>query len=161
MTKITTLDRAALKALRDPLEAELAAIGERFGLKLTLGNGSFGDGFEATFQLKMKVDDADAERNAAKANWDRNCRYIGVDFNAETETGLRPKDFDTEFAYGDGVYRTTGIAIKGRGSQKFPILAEVISSRRSPANVGKTMMLPETAVPLIRAATDAAKPLAA
>jgi len=156
MTKITNLDRTALKNLRDPIEAELKALGERLGLSLTLGNGSFGDGAEASFKLILRVDDPATKEAAARAAWDRNCRYVGIDFNKPDETGLRPEDFGTEFPYGGGTYRTTGIALKGRGSQKFPILAEIVKAGpRAKGQPGQTMMLPETAVPMIRAATDA------
>lgn len=156
MTKITTLDRTALKNLREPIEAELKALGERLGLSLTLGNGSFGDGAEASFKLILKVDDPATKEAAARAAWDRNCRYVGIDYAKPDETGLRPEDFGTEFPYGGGTYRTTGIALKGRGSQKFPILAEIVKAGpRAKGQPGQTMMLPETAVPMIRAATDA------
>lgn len=159
MTKITTLDRTALKNLRDPIEAELKALGERLGLSLTLGNGKFGAGAEASYQLILKVDDPAVKEAAARADWDRNCRYIGIDYTKPDETGLRPEDFGSEFVYGGSTYRAKGIALKGRGSQKFPILAEIVKpGPRAKAGVGATMMLPETAVPLIRAATDAKVP---
>lgn len=156
MTKITNLDRTALKNLREPIEAELKALGERLGLTLTLGNGTFGDGAEASYKLIMRVDDPATKEAAARAEWDRNCRYIGIDYAKPDESGLRPEDFGTEFNYGGSTYRATGIALKGRGSQKFPILAEVVTpGPRSKGEAGKTMMLPPTAVPMIRTATDA------
>jgi hypothetical protein len=155
VTKITNLDRTALQNLRAPIESELAALGERLGISLKLGNGKFGDGAEATFQLVLKVEDEATKTAAAKAAWDRNCQYVGIDFARPDETGLRAEDFGTEFTYGHGPkatrYRTTGIALKGKGSQKFPILVETLGG----PNNGKTMMLPEAAVPMIRAATDA------
>jgi hypothetical protein len=153
--KITNLGRAALQNLRQPIEAELAALGERLGISLKLGNGKFGDGAEATFQLE------DTKTAAAKANWDRNCTYIGIDFAKPDETGLRPEDFGTEFAYGGATYRTAGIALKGRGSQKFPILCVIAKAGPGGGKAGDVRMLPETAVPRIRAATDAAKAKAA
>lgn len=154
--KITKLDKIALTNLRDPIEAELKALGERLGLSLTLGNGRFGDGAEATFQLVLKVDDPAVKEAAARAEWNRNCRYVGIDFAKPEETGLRPEDFGTEFPYGGGTYRTTGIAVKGKGSQKFPILAAIVTpGPRSKGQPGTVMMLPETAVPAIRTATDA------
>jgi hypothetical protein len=71
---------------------------------------------------------------------------------------LRPEDFGTEFPYGGGTMRTTGIALKGRNSQKFPILVEIVTPGvRLGGKAGEVRMLPETAVPMIRAATDAAK----
>lgn len=156
--KITKLDKIALQNLRDPIEAELKALAERLGLTMTLGNGRFGDGAEAQFQLVLKVDDPATKEAAARAEWNRNCRYIGIDYAKPEETGLRPEDFGTEFTYAGTVYRAAGIATKGRGSQKFPILVTAISGK---VEAGKTMMLPEGAVPTIRAATDAAKAKAA
>ena len=152
MTKITKLDKVALQNLRAPIEAELAALAERLGLTLTLGSGTYGDGAEASFKLILKVDDPAVKEAAARAEWDRNCRYVGIDFAKPDETGLRSEDFGTEFTYAGTVYRTSGIAVKGKGSQKFPILVEAISGKVA---AGKTMMLPATAVPTIRAATDA------
>lgn len=163
MTKIAKLDKAALIALRAPIEAELAALGERLGLTLKLGNGSFGDGAEASFKLVLRVDDPAIKVAAAKAEWDRNCRYVGIDFNRPDETGLRPEDFGTEFPFNGGVMRTSGIATKGKGSQKFPILVEVVTPGRGTAGSkpGEVRMLTEAAVPAIRAATDAASAKAA
>ena len=150
--KIEKLDKTALINLRAPIEAELKALGERLGLSLTVGNGSFGDGAEASFKLVLKVDNPEVKRAAAQAEWNRNCRYIGVDYSTPETTGLRPEDFGTEFSYAGTIYRTTGVATKGKGSQKFPILVEAISGK---VEAGKTMMLPKAAVSFIRAATDA------
>jgi hypothetical protein len=148
MTKITKLDKAALKALREPIEAELKALGERLGLKFDVGNGSFGDGAEASFKLLIKVDNPEVEAAAAKAQWDRNCRHIGIDYNDMENSGLRPEDFGTEFTSGTTRYRTTGINI---GRAKYPIAAEVVSGPKAGQKVGFTDM----AVPVIRKATDA------
>lgn len=153
--KITKLDRTALQNLRDPIEAELKALGERLGLSLALGNGSYGDGAEASFKLILRVDDPATKLAAAKANWDRNCRYVGVDYSDFDNSGLRPEDFGTEFPYAGGVYRTTGIALKGKGSQKFPILAEIVNPGARGGKAGEIRMLPEIAVRMIRAQTDA------
>lgn len=156
MTKITNLDRTALQNLRQPIEAELKALGERLGLSLTLGNGTFGDGAEASFKLILRVDDPAIKEAAKRAEWDRNCRYIGIDYNKPDQTGLRPEDFGAEFVYGGTTYRAVGVALKGRGSQKFPILAEIVTpGPRTKGKTGDTMMLGEAAVPMIRAATDA------
>ena len=155
MTKITKLDKTALKNLREPIEAELKALGERLGLNFALGNGTFGDGAEASFKLIIKVDDPATMEAAARAEWNRNCRYIGIDFDTPDDTGLRPEDFGTEFKYGRSIYRTSGIATKGRNSQKYPILVTVVSDADGKRAPGATVMLPEIAVPMIRAATDA------
>lgn len=159
MTKIAKLDKIALNALRAPIEAELIALGERLGLSLKLGNGSYGDGAEASFKLILKVDDPAVKAAAAKAEWDRNCRFIGIDYADVENTGLRPEDFGTEFNYAASTYRTIGIATKGKNSQKFPILVETVKVGgllpSGGSAVGQIKMLPESAVKIIRAATDA------
>lgn len=155
--KIATLDRAALKNLRDPIEAELKALGERLGIAFSIGNGKYGEGAEATFQLVLKVDDPATKAAAAKAEWDRNCRYIGIDYANPENSGLRPEDLGTEFRYATYIARTVGIALKGKGSQKFPIKCEIVSDSAGRAQPGEIRLLPETAVAKIRAATDAAK----
>lgn len=156
MTKITTLNKAALVGLREPIEAELKALGERLGLTLTLGNGSYSPaGAEASFKLEIKVDDPATKDAAAKMAWDRDGQYLGYDFGTG-EGGLRPEDRGTEFVYGGTTLKTVSIAQKGRGSQKFPILCQIIAG--GPKHAGKegqTLMLPEAAVKIIRQATDA------
>lgn len=156
MTKITKLDRDALQNLREPIEAELKTLGERLGITLQLGNGTYSpDGAEASYKLVMKVDDPAVKLAAAKAEWDRNCTYIGIDFARPNETGLRPEDFGTEFEYGGATFRTTGIALKGKNSQKFPILVVIVKAGPRGGGPGEVRMLPPQAVPIIRAATDA------
>jgi hypothetical protein len=161
MSKISQLDKVALQNLRSPIEAELKALGERLGISFQLGNGTFGAGAEASFKLIMTVNDPDAKRDAARIEWNRNCRFIGIDYTNPDETGLRAEDFGTEFDYGGATFRTTGIAVKGRGSQKFPILCEIVKVGPRGGNVGEVRMLPETAARIIRAATDAAAKVAA
>lgn len=155
MSKITKLDKIALQNLREPIESELKALAERLGLTMLLGSGSYGDGAEASFKLVLKVDDPETKAAAAKAAWDRNCHYIGIDYSRPDETGLRPEDFGAEFVYGGATMRTTGIALKGRGSQKFPILVEIVSPGPRGGKAGEVRMLPEQAVKIIREATDA------
>jgi hypothetical protein len=149
MTKIAKLDKTALKNLRDPLEADLAAIGEKYGLKLTLGSGTYGDGAEASFKLILKVDDPSVQEAAARAQWDRNCRWIGHKFDApEGTTGLRPEDFGTEFEVKGTRYRTVDLALK---RTKYPVVVEVLTG---PKKGGRTCFM-DLVVPIVRAATDA------
>lgn len=161
MSKITKLDKTALINLRAPIEAELVALGERLGIDFKLGSGTFGEGAEASFKLVMRVNDPATKLAAAQAEWNRNCGYIGIDYASPEGTGLRPEDLGTVFEYAGGTMRTTGIAVKGKGSQKFPILVEIIKPGHRGGKTGEIRMLPEQAVPIIRAATDAAKVAAA
>jgi hypothetical protein len=104
----------------------------------------------------MTVDDPALKEAAARAYWNNHCRYIGIDWENADETGLRPEDFGTEFQYGATTYKTVGLAKKGRGSQKFPILVECVSDPSQRVKKGEIRMLPEAAVKIIRRATDLA-----
>lgn len=154
--KITKLDKAALIALREPLTAELTALGERLGLKFELGSGTYdGEGASATLKLNITVDDPALKEKSARARWDANCAYIGHDWNApEGTTGLRPEDFGTEFVNRGVTYRTNGI---NPGRSKFCISVEIVDGPKK----GSVVAFDARAVPLIRAATDAAKSKAA
>lgn len=151
MTKITKLDKAALKSLRDPIEAELKALGERLGLVFSLGNGGFDRaGVEADFKLQIKIDNPEMFEARERERWNANCGYIGKDYNRpEGETGLRPEDFGTEFRSAGTLYKTTGINL---GRSKYPIAAKIMDGPKAGQTVGFTDM----AVPAIRIATDAA-----
>ncbi|MEJ7831364.1 MAG: hypothetical protein WKF79_00480 [Nocardioides sp.] len=148
--KITKIDKAALINLRAPLEAELAALGERLGLKFEIGSGSYDpSGAEASFKLKMRVDDPALREAAARARWNGSCQWIGHKFDApDGTTGLRPEDFGTEFTSGGTTYHTTGL---NPGRSKFCIAVDVMTGPKK----GKAVAFDERAVPIIRRATDA------
>ncbi len=153
--KIAKLDKDALKNLRAPLEAELAALGARLGLKFSIGSGSYDPaGATASLKLEISVDDPAVKEASARARWNANCTYIGIDFNRPEETGLRPEDFGTVFVNKGTSYRTNGI---NPGRSKFCISVEVLDG----PNAGKTLAFDERAVPAIRLATDAAATKAA
>jgi hypothetical protein len=149
--KITKLDKVALKAIREPIEAELKALGERLGLELRIGSGSYSPhGDEASFKLEIKVDDPALKEAAARAQWDANCHYVGVDYAKPDETGLRPEDFGTEFQHRGNKCRTVGLALN---RSKYPVKIEMLDG----PDKGKVLLLTEQSVPVIRRATDAAK----
>lgn len=157
MEKITKIDRNSMQQMRDPINEVLARIGEELGLEIRLGNGSYSpNGDEGNFKLELKVNDPALKLAAAKAFWNANCRLIGIDYNDYDNSGLRAEDFGTEFTYGSTVYKTVGLAKKGKGSQKFPILVECQSDPLKRVKAGEIRMLPETAVRIIRTATDMA-----
>lgn len=149
MSKITTIDRTALKNLCSPIEEALAELGEKTGLKFRVGNGAYG-GASGHFKLEIVVDDPEAQSAQARKVWDANCFYFGKDYSNAENTGLRPEDFGTEFVLSGTTYRTTGLELKRR---KYPIKVEVV--RSSTREVGTTVLLTEAAVPAIRRATDA------
>lgn len=156
MTKITNLNKAALIALRPTLDAELAALGERLGLKFQVGSGKYeASGAEASFKLQITVDDPAAQTAAAKMKWDANCAYIGVDYSKDPgTTGLRPEDFGTEFEMRGTRYQTTHLAL---GRSKYPIGVKVLNGPKA----GQPLLFTEQVVPIIRAATDAKAPATA
>ncbi|MBS67279.1 MAG: hypothetical protein Tp170SUR191951_76 [Prokaryotic dsDNA virus sp.] len=158
MTKIAKITKQTLPQIAEQMESELAALAEKLGLKISYGGGKYdAAGNEGTINITVKIDDPEVQREAARLIWNNNCRLIGIDYTDTENSGLRPEDFGTEFKYGQATYETTGIATRGRGSQKYPILVKVINDPKGKHASGTALMLPDTAVPLIRMATDAAQ----
>lgn len=147
MTKITNIDKKTLVSLREPIEAALAELAAKTGLKFTVGSGSYG-GANAHFKLEIAVDDPEVQVAKERDIWNRNCRFIGIDYADQENSGLRPEDFGTEFTAGGTLYRTTGIALT---RSKYPIKVDVLSGPKK----GKNLLLTELVVPHIRRATDA------
>lgn len=153
--KITKLDKAAMIALRDPINEALKALGEQLGLTFAASGGAYGDGAEAHFKLVMKVNDPATKLAADRADWDRNCGFIIADYSRPDDTCLRPEDFGTEFDWGGKRFRAVGLS-RGRGSGKFPIRCELVSLPKGhEGKVGEIRILPTGCVSIIRAATDA------
>jgi hypothetical protein len=148
MTKITTIDKKSLIALRAPIEAALAELAAQTGLKFTVGSGSFG-GANGHLKLEIAVDDPAVQEAKERATWNANGRYIGYDAG-----GLRPEDFGTEFVTSGTRYRTCGLALS---RSKYPIKVEVLSGPKK----GKVILFTDGVVRSIRAATDAAAKVAA
>jgi hypothetical protein len=64
------LDRDTLRLLRDEINAALASVGEKHGLRLLAGSASFSD-LEATFKLVVSQASAEGQQQlAAKAGAD-------------------------------------------------------------------------------------------
>tara|TARA_R100000315_G_scaffold62427_1_gene43924 strand:+ start:77 stop:517 length:441 start_codon:yes stop_codon:yes gene_type:complete len=59
-TKLMTLDRETLKAIREKGNKALKAVGEELGVKIELGNCSYSES-EATFQMKVNIISEDGE----------------------------------------------------------------------------------------------------
>lgn len=109
MTKITKLDKKSLTDLRPEIDAALKELGERLGLKLRAGNGSYSpDGAEAHFKLEIKVDDPAVQEAAERAEFDRYCGMFD----------LIPEDFGLEFRAGSKRYKLLGLELKRR---KWPL----------------------------------------
>ena len=59
-TKLMTLDRETLKAIREQGNEALKAVGEKLNVKIELGNCSYSES-EATFQMKVNIISEDGE----------------------------------------------------------------------------------------------------
>lgn len=148
------INRQTMQILRTEIDAAVKAVGEKHGLAIQTERGTFA-GHEGWFKLMIKVDDPEIKLAAAREEFNRYCRHYGVDWDRPDETGLRPEDFGTEFAYGAVTYQLIGLYLKGKNSQKFPLKVAVVKDPTHRREVGALIMLPEQAIPLIRLATDA------
>jgi hypothetical protein len=145
--KITNLDKKSLVALRDPIEQALAELGQQLGLKFKVGSGSYG-GATGHFKLEIAVDDPAVQEEKKRAQFNANCRHIGIDFNDPENSGLRPEDFGAEFQSGGVRYKVVGLALS---RSKCPIECLALSGPKE----GKVLLFQDGLVRLIRAATDA------
>ena len=107
MTKITKIDKNTLVSLRPDIDAALAELGARLGLKFHAGNGSYGDN-RAHFKLEIEVDDPAVQEAAARKEFEQYCGLYD----------LEPSDFGIEFKANGKTYRVCGLAMN---RSKFPI----------------------------------------
>ena len=108
--KITSLDRAAVKSLRDEMSAALKAVAARHGIEITVGNASFSH-TNAKFSVALAVKDKRGKVLSAEAEA----------FKRHAERfGLVPEDLNKSFKYADRKYTITGCLPRSR---RYPILA--------------------------------------
>lgn len=131
MTKITDLNKKSLTALRPQIDAALAELGERLGLKFTAGSGSYG-GAIGHFKLQIAVDDPAIKEAADRAEFERYCGLYQ----------LEPTDFGIEFAAGSKRYRLVGLQLS---RSKYPIRVRDLAA-------DKEVLLTDAAVLHIKAA---------
>jgi len=129
---IKAFDAPTLRALRPEIDTALAPLGERHGITLRTGNGSY-SGATAHFKLELAVigDDGNAVSKEVEA------------FNKlHSMFGLEQGDLGLEFVSGRERFRLTGIA---PGRTKYPIVTERLRD-------GKTIFHAEEVVERIKAA---------
>jgi hypothetical protein len=106
-------DKASAQALSAQVEAELAAFGERMGLKIHSTGGML-DG--SRFVMKLSFDIAGVDKAAE-------------DFRKHARTfGLQEDDLGKEIKIGSRTFAITGLRTSGKGSQSAPVLARDTAS---------------------------------
>jgi len=126
--KITKIDRASCKKLRHLLNAELAPLAHRTGLKIEPGNASFDPAGFVTFKVRVELDGFDRDKHEYLES------YYAI-------PGLEPEHYHTEFYYGRK-YKLVGVKPR---SPKYPIVAEALEG----PDGGKRFKLPRVAVAAI------------
>ncbi len=107
----TGLTRAQLGALRVELERVLGPIGQRNGLTITVGGGSF-DANNASFRLEVaEVRPDGTVMTKERSDFPRYASYFG----------LLPTDLDRVFVSSGVAYRIVGIVCRARD---YPVLVE-------------------------------------
>jgi hypothetical protein len=119
------MTRDEAKTIRACLDAELAALGEKLGLKLTLGSCSF----SATATFKLEAAPLKADGTAVRKEAE-DFKALGGLF------GFEPEDLGKAFHYNGRSFRLAGLLPK---CHRFPILA-------ADATTGKEFKLPAEGV---------------
>ena len=103
-------------ALAKEVEAELAAFGERMGLKINYAGGSL-DG--SRFVMKLSFDIAGVDK-------------AGEDFKAHARAvGLEEDDLGREVKVGARHFKITGLKTSGKGSQSAPVMVSEVGSGKN------------------------------
>lgn len=124
--RLTQIDRPAMQILRAPIEAALRAVGEAYGIDLTLGKGKYAH-TNGSFTLEIGLPQGDGNvMNADSAAYTANAAY----FN------LKPEWLFQTVTIGPTTYKIVGLKPR---SAKYPVLAENLRD-------GKHYKLPAAAV---------------
>ena len=124
---ITKFDKKNLIALRADLDAALAAIGEKHGLKIHTGSCSY-DEAAATFKLKCDVADPRIQQAKAREDFNYSCLFYG----------LKPEHYGVTVSLNGMPKKLVGIV---RTRAKYPLKFE--------GTDGKTMLYTVDIVPKI------------
>ena len=113
--KISNIDSPALTMIRKALEPALQAMGEQYGITLTVGRGSYG-GETGTLKIELATlgENGEAETTAAKEFK----QYAGM-------VGLEPTDLGRRFVSNGEEYEVSGLKLRNR---KYPVLATKVSN---------------------------------
>ena len=114
--KITKFDKQTVKNLRKQFEEDLQQLGEKYGLKLTVGNASYQDS-SVDFKVNLAI-----------------IREDGVVMTKEREDfqtyahwyNLQPSDLDRTVTLAEGSFKLIGLLPR----RKLPVLMESVSGER-------------------------------
>ncbi len=113
MDKIKTIDRQAIKSLREPIEAALEALGTKMGISFQAGNGTYGEE-TGHFKLLMTVVGADGTAKETMA----------IDFERDAVMlGLKASDLGKTFSVYGKNYVIVGCKPR---SYKRPIIGQKV-----------------------------------
>lgn len=107
---MSTITPALLKAIRPEIEAALAEVAEKHGIKFHCANAKY-SAHDFTFQLKGEVLATDDGKSPAEAEWSKSAYLFGLDH----------VPFGATFKNGTKVFTITALDFKKR---KYPILAD-------------------------------------
>ena len=108
--------RQTLQGLRPEIDAALVAVGEKFGVTLTCGNGKYGmeGGISGSMNVSITGTSVDGKSGAQ------------VEFEQYSWLyDLAPEAFGQAFNYGGRTFRVSGLKMKG---QRFTILGDDVTS---------------------------------
>jgi hypothetical protein len=112
MSKITAFDRKNLQALRTDIDAALKAVGDKHGISLKLGRGTF-SAETATFKLELGTV---SDTGVVVTKEAQDFKTYALMF------GLKPEHLGQSFKDFDGhSYKVVGLKVR---SPKFPVLVE-------------------------------------
>lgn len=124
MGQFTNFTAAGHKIISSEMQTELAALGEKYGLKFSVGGGKLGDN---SFEIKVSVRPAD--RKAAEAQAAETLGWAGIPL------GIVSEDYGTVFVHAGKAFRLTGVNMN---RPAYPVSGNCVKTGRSykfPASV--------------------------
>jgi hypothetical protein len=111
---ISNLNRASLDLVALAIDEALASVGEKYGLQIATGGGTYG-GANASLKLKLSVVNADGSVVTEEAQCFK--QYIGMYSNGR----MTPEDLGKTFVSKGKTYTVIGLMLRAK---KYPILAQ-------------------------------------
>ena len=129
MGKIREFNKFSAVMIRTDITKELQAIGEKLGVFIELGSGTFTP-TELGMRLNITLREGYDGKSGRQTQYERNAFMFG----------LPDKSFGKSFSYGGKYYKITGIRPKAR---KNPVLATDSSGKEFifPADIVKALMI--------------------
>jgi hypothetical protein len=130
---IKAFDPSNLKELRRDIDAAFAAIRQKHGVTLSLGNISYAPDKATTRLTMIAVGDASVATDPRAAALAK----AQIEFNRYASSfGLKPEQFGATFKHGRDTYKLAGVKPR---SSRYPILGTNVAN-------GTTYKLPESAI---------------